>query len=225
VDDELDDIRHQMEETRASLADKLEALEGQLRGTVEGATNTVSDTVESVKETVETVKESLDVTRHVQKRPWLAVGGAVAVGYLVGYVIVPKRRKTAGSRPKALPPASSGSPAPAGARRGHNGHNGHPRNGAGRHAAVAPAPVRPAPRKEQDGPLQEALKKLSGLAVGGLMGVLRRMVSQVVPEAYAPDATRLVDQVTDKLGGKPLPESREPEMAYSHPRSKGGYHG
>jgi len=225
VDDELDVIRNQMEETRASLAGKLEALEDQLKGTVEGATNTVSDTVESVKDTVETVKETLNVRRHVQRRPWLMVGGAVALGYLGGCLILPRRRKTAGSKRSALPPASSGSPTPA-----TNGHNGHRRNGAKRHAARAEPsravpPPRPAPPKEE-GPLQDALKKLSGVAVGGLMGVMRRMVNQVVPEAYAPDATRLVDQVTTKLGGKPLPPGQEPEPEYSHPRSKGSdYHG
>jgi ElaB/YqjD/DUF883 family membrane-anchored ribosome-binding protein len=228
VEDELDVIRNQMEETRASLAGKLEALEDQLKGTVEGATHTVSDTVESVKETVETVKETFNLSRHVQRRPWLMVGGAVAVGYLGGCLVLPKRRKAAGSKRAALPPASVGSPTPV--TNGHNGHNGHRRNGAkqqvarGEPSRTTP-PLRLKPPREE-GPLQEALKKLSGLAVGGLMGVVRRMVNQVMPEAYASDATRLVDQVTTKLGGQPLPKEREPEMAYSHPRSKGtGFHG
>ena len=62
-------IKQQMEETRSSLADKLETLEQHVLGTVHDTTSAVSNTaemvtdavegtVESVKETVENVKES-----------------------------------------------------------------------------------------------------------------------------------------------------------------------
>jgi len=48
-------IRDEMEQTRANLADKLGALENQVRETVSGATEAVSSTVEGVKGVVETV--------------------------------------------------------------------------------------------------------------------------------------------------------------------------
>src|SRR5262245_55877302 len=92
-------IRHQMEETRASLTEKLETLEHQVVGTVQGATSAVTETVENVKEavaetvetvkgtvreTVETVKETFDLSRQVDRHPWLMVGGSVALGFLCG---------------------------------------------------------------------------------------------------------------------------------------------
>ena len=59
-------IRKKMEETRTSLTEKLETLEEQVAGTVQGATAAVSDTVETVKdsveETVSTVKDTVQET-------------------------------------------------------------------------------------------------------------------------------------------------------------------
>jgi ElaB/YqjD/DUF883 family membrane-anchored ribosome-binding protein len=95
MDNESEVIRQQMEETRTSLAEKLETLEQQVVGTVQGATTAVADTVESVKdavqETVSTVQESvhdaLDLSRHVERHPWAMVGGSVALGYLAGRLL------------------------------------------------------------------------------------------------------------------------------------------
>jgi hypothetical protein len=60
VDNELEVIRDEMEQTRASLADKLGALEEQVRETVSGATEAVSSTVEGVKDVVSTVSDTVD---------------------------------------------------------------------------------------------------------------------------------------------------------------------
>src|SRR5262245_19695984 len=95
-------IRHQMEETRASLTEKLETLEHQVVGTVQGATSAVTETVENVKEavqetvetvkdsvrgTVESVKETFDLARQVDSDPWLMVGGSAALGFLCGRLV------------------------------------------------------------------------------------------------------------------------------------------
>ena len=83
-DDELEVIRERMEETRSSLADKVDALENTIMGTVESATHSVAETVETVKEkvegTVETVKEAFNLRRHIERHPWLAMGVSVATG-------------------------------------------------------------------------------------------------------------------------------------------------
>jgi ElaB/YqjD/DUF883 family membrane-anchored ribosome-binding protein len=100
MDNEPEDvIKHQMLETRQSLAEKLETLEQQVVGTVQSATTAVTDTVETVKEavqqtvetakasvreTVDAVKETFDVTEQVRKHPWIMVGGSVALGYVAG---------------------------------------------------------------------------------------------------------------------------------------------
>jgi ElaB/YqjD/DUF883 family membrane-anchored ribosome-binding protein len=56
-DRELEMIRDQMHQTRASLADKLGTLESQVRDTVDSATTAVATATEAVTTTVEEVKE------------------------------------------------------------------------------------------------------------------------------------------------------------------------
>jgi len=190
VDKELEVIRHQMEHTRSSLADKIEALETEFRGTVEGATSAVANTVEtvqetvanvkeSVQETVETVRESLDVRKHVERHPWAMFGGAVAVGCVAGCVFGGRGSSKPGLA-EALPPP----PQPLSATR----------NGASRKAAS----------EEESGPLHSSFQALKGLAVGTLMGVLRDVLVQAVPSNLASDLAGVVDDMTTKLGGKPL---------------------
>jgi len=91
-----------MEETRASLADKLETLEQHVVETVTGTTAAVSETVENVKdavhETVTSVKETVqdsvasvrnafDISRQMNEHPWLLLSGSVALGYAVGRLL------------------------------------------------------------------------------------------------------------------------------------------
>src|SRR5471030_2620453 len=94
--DEL--IEQRMQQTRASLTEKLETLEQKVVGTVEEAATVASDTVASIKDTVnavnssvkdgvETVKDWCDVKAHVQQHPWLVVGGCVASGYCLGVLL------------------------------------------------------------------------------------------------------------------------------------------
>src|SRR5947209_887484 len=120
-------IEHELDETRADLADKLAQLSDKITGTVEtveetvenvtekaaetveAVKETVAGTVESVKESVETVRETVSGTvenvkesvstafenvretfnlqRQMQERPWLVLGGAVAVGFIGGKLV------------------------------------------------------------------------------------------------------------------------------------------
>jgi ElaB/YqjD/DUF883 family membrane-anchored ribosome-binding protein len=102
-----EEIRCEMAETRAGLTDKLEMLEGRVNekienvqhrveATVDKAKDTVHDTVEMVKasvekakdnlhETVQKVKSTFDLRQQVFEHPWTMVGGAVALGFLVGH--------------------------------------------------------------------------------------------------------------------------------------------
>jgi ElaB/YqjD/DUF883 family membrane-anchored ribosome-binding protein len=70
-------IREQIEETRASLGQKLESLETEVRSSVQGASD-------SVKETVNNVKRAFDMRYQVRSRPWVAVGAAFGVGLALG---------------------------------------------------------------------------------------------------------------------------------------------
>jgi len=108
-----DVIEHEMEQTRASLTDKVAALETQVVGTLQNATDTVQTTVESIQSSVETVrsavedtmssvkdsvndsvhavtdqvKSTFDFSSHARQRPWAVVGGAAATGFLVGFLL------------------------------------------------------------------------------------------------------------------------------------------
>jgi ElaB/YqjD/DUF883 family membrane-anchored ribosome-binding protein len=203
VDNELEVIRHQMEEKRASLADKLDALEGRVIETVQGATAEVShvvaevkttvdsvtegvkETVESVttgvQETVESVKESLDFRDTIRRHPWTAVGGAFAVGCLGAYLLGHSSRRTAPqgtARPQTYSPP--------------------------------PEPVRAPPPETQAEPSalvevgKTALTGLKGLAVGTLMGVLREVAVNALPDSLKNEVSGLLNEMTTKLGGKTL---------------------
>ena len=184
MDNELEVIRHQMEETRTSLADKLGELESQVRGAVEGATNLVADTAETVQETVHnvtdtvqdtvhSVTEAFDLGRQVDRHPWAMMAGAVAVGFMGGVALGPSNGTSALSSAASFTGAASHGP-----------------------------PAEP-------GPLHGALQTLKGMALGALLGVVRDAVVKAVPGEYAPDLTRMVDDLTTQLGGKPLHASPE----------------
>lgn len=206
MDNELEVIRTQMEQTRSSLSDKLEALESEFRGTVEGATSavetvqeTVANVTESVQETVQTVKDSvketvanvkdtLDIRKHVERHPWAMFGGAVMLGCFAGY-LVGRRRKP--SKPAAVAETPAETPS---ITRNGSSH----RNGAAKKKPEAST------SSEESGFLQSGMQALKGMAVGTLMGVLRDVLVDAVPTTLAPDLVRVVDDMTTTLGGKPL---------------------
>jgi ElaB/YqjD/DUF883 family membrane-anchored ribosome-binding protein len=202
VDNELEVIRSEMEETRSSLADKVETLETQIREKVHDTTTAVTSTVTAVKETVaetvdnvkqavagtvETVKDALNIKKHVQEHPWASMGGAVAVGAIVGWMTTPSRRREESRRERRPEPRYA-------ARHGNGAPNG----------AHHEPPV-----QEEEGTFGSAMQTLKGLAIGSVMGVLRQMISRAAPSNLTGDLTRLVDDVTQKLGGKPLADIEE----------------
>jgi len=211
VDNELEVIRDEMEQTRANLAEKLEALESQVRETVSGATEAVSSTVEGVKdvvetvtETVENVTETFNVSKQVEQHPWMALGAAVATGFVAAQVI--------GRASQSSPPSHAAST-----------------NGAAAHPAVAhPAAGAPQAQPERhEHPVMDSLKSmlpdmggvmhtlvgsLGGLAVGSLMGVIREFATHELPKEWHGDVTKLIDEVTSQLGGKPLDPTRTDQL-------------
>jgi len=211
VDDEreLEVIREEMDHTRESLAQKIEALETQVRDTVQSATDTVAsavdgakevvssvtegakDVVESVTETVESVKDSLSVSRYVEQYPWASVGVAVAAGFAAAQLL-PAWRSTSGDKSEALPPASSGSYSSTAAASSYQP------------SAAA------SPRHEESiawsgaltGVLGTAATTVEGLAVGTLLSAIKEMVTRSLPQQWQTELSRMIDQVTPQLGGK-----------------------
>jgi len=179
--DDLEVIRDKMDQTRSSLSDKLEALEGQVRETVEGATQAVNSTVETVQDTVESVKDAFDLAGKVERNPWLAFGSAVAVGYVGGWLLGPSsppREREAAPLPRT------------------NGYHETP-----------PAANTSAMASSSNGvgsAFTEGFGMLKGLALGTLMGVVRELATSVVPDSLRQETVKMMDQFTTSLGGKPI---------------------
>ena len=94
-----EDVQEQMRETRAHMTGQIHALEDKVVGMAHDATEAVGGTVRDVQNAVHTatdwvrdssesalasVRRGLDVRRQVRRYPWLAVGGAVALGFVCG---------------------------------------------------------------------------------------------------------------------------------------------
>jgi ElaB/YqjD/DUF883 family membrane-anchored ribosome-binding protein len=114
VDDEPDVIRSQMDQTRADLTDKLETLEQRVSEGMESTGAVVNSTMTSVSSAVQSVSETLDFPLQVRRHPWIALTGAVALGFLAARLT---------DRPRQTPvsahiPAGDPSPPEPRARRG-----------------------------------------------------------------------------------------------------------
>ncbi len=73
MDQGTDNIRQNIEETRASLDSKLNNLE-----------NRANDASGTVREASQKVLDAIDIRGQVVERPWTALGVAVAAGYVLG---------------------------------------------------------------------------------------------------------------------------------------------
>jgi len=208
LDAEERKLRQEMENTRSSMTEKLELLEDKVASTVEGAANAVSSTVESVKGavegtvetvkesvqgTVEAVKETFDLPLQVDRRPWLMMGGSVAVGFAIGHFIGGSSHATESSQPGS-------------ARKPHKAH------GNGWSGAKAES-VRPTAKAAPAGPslvskltqqFSPEIDKLKGLAIGAMLGLVRDMVQKHTPPEVGSQIAQVIDDVTNKLGGKPI---------------------
>jgi hypothetical protein len=204
MDNEPEVIRHQMEETRTALSEKIELLEKQVVETVQDATSAVADTVENVKEavseTVDTVKETLDVLLQVERHPWALFGGSIVLGFLGGRLLnpaVPNRGRV---------PETEQGPSH------DSNHAGGRHNGVARRRRHAGQALAGSPRTAAEsvgfGSLGdlfgEEIAKLKGIAVGMAAGVVRDLLTRSLPEQVHQRVTEVVDDVTKKLGGEPV---------------------
>ncbi len=192
-------IRQQMGDTREQLSEKLECLEQKIVGSVQDASSAVKETVTSVKETlhegVETAKDAFDIPAHVERRPWLMLGGAVLCGYVLGTLLENRRAPAPPDRPPA--------PSPPKAHQ-HSHGNGHSK----REKREAPAPA--AAAKDEAswlGKFEPEVTHLKSLALGVTMGTIREIVSEQVPPHLAGELREVIDAVTKKIGGEPLPSA------------------
>jgi ElaB/YqjD/DUF883 family membrane-anchored ribosome-binding protein len=181
---ECEVIRKQMQETRAAMNDKIEALEHRVVATVHAASTAVSETVGDVKvivqETVASAKDIFDLPRQVEREPWAMLAGATALGYLGGYLL---------SRFRAGAPRTSD-----------------------KSGSLSPALDSPGPAEKPSwlagvrDTFQDEISQFEKLALGRLCAVLRDVVTEAVPTSMERQMGDIMDGITVKLGGQPLEE-------------------
>jgi len=212
MDNETEVIREQMEETRASLTEKLETLEQQVVTTVQEATTAVAETVETVKEavnetvatvkdtvqetvatvkgtvedTVVGVKETFDLQHQIEEHPWGMMAGAVALGYLGGYLLSPPRPRVVTANIGTQYPLPVSQPIP-------------PR-------PVASEPTSSGPNwwTGVSAMFAPEIAKVKGLALGVALGIVRDSITQAAPAQMQAELGNVIDSITAKLGGEPL---------------------
>ena len=96
MEDRLTMIRRQMEQTKGRFEQKLATLEELVAKQVQSAGTAVSAPAEAVQDVVHSVGNAFDVERQFRRHPWLFVGGAVAMGYIVTQLL-----KSNGSSPNS----------------------------------------------------------------------------------------------------------------------------
>ena len=94
-----EDVQEQMRDTRAHMTGQIHDLGDKVAGMAHDATAAIGDAARGVRDAVHTATEqvrgaseaalasfrrALDVRRHVRRHPWLAVGGALALGLICG---------------------------------------------------------------------------------------------------------------------------------------------
>lgn len=213
-DEEL--IRKQMEQTRESLTEKLEALEEKVAHSVTTVTDTVAQVKESlhegaevvkdtVHESVETVKGVFDVPEHFRTHPWMAFGGAVACGYVLGSLL-PSQAPVAQTMALASAPTSTKQ------THGNGKHKEHRSSSLARASSAASSWM---------DMLKPEIDMLKGLALGATLGVVRELITHQVPPQMGEQIRTIIDGVTQKLGGDPVPSSDFESVAQNSPSSTG----
>lgn len=195
---EAEVIRHQMEDTRTALTEKLETLEEQVTAKIQGTTDSVVETVENVKHavektvdtvsntvdrTVESVKDAFDLNHQMQEHPWMVLGGAVLLGYIGGRLMDSMTQPSSGAN--GYRPEAGYEPAPT-------------------YYQQAAAPAKPSWGAEAFEALKPAMSKLGQLAIGVTTGIVGEMIREQIPEALQKEVGEVLDEVTRSLGGKPL---------------------
>jgi len=203
-------IREQTHQTRAHLAEKLEALESKVSRTVSGVTDaveTVKDTVagvsdavtsateqvsdvvsnvtDSVTNTVENVKETVsDTVNALDVQPYIRQAPFTSVGCAFATGLAAGYfmgpSKSNGHTPFFAPATATGAPT-----------NGHAKE-----SQQEPSTL---------GAVGDTLGELGGsvrsLGISALFGVLGHLAKQAVPETMKQDVSTALDKLKTRLGG------------------------
>lgn len=179
-----DEIEREMFHTRESLSEKVEALEHQVVGTVEAvksfvttAPETVSDTVKQAAAAVsESVKETFDITAHIQRHPWAALGTSAMLGCIVSWLVFRDSEGRASRRiASGMSEASAERPAPPAP------------------VAAPAAPREPGLFDELFNMLGDRAKELARSTLETVAASLKESIQTQVPRLVNDASSRLVD--------------------------------
>jgi ElaB/YqjD/DUF883 family membrane-anchored ribosome-binding protein len=202
-------------ETVANVTETVSNVTNAVEGTVETVAETVSDSVEAVKdtvsavgekasETVQAVKEAFNLPEQVRRHPWGWFAGSVVLGFVGGKILGPRRSHTwkadSFARGRGYYEEPELFPTPPPERRSE------------------PEPERgreePSEAKTTGGvssllgnavhTFSPEINKLKELALGSLFGVVRDMVVGGLPESLKDQVQHLINDFTEKVGGKPI---------------------
>ncbi|XZE18865.1 hypothetical protein SH449x_004172 [Pirellulaceae bacterium SH449] len=84
MDNNQQELRRKLEETKAQLFSKLQILEEQLTETIESTGTKFQSTAGAVESAVHSFSNALNVKKHFELHPWWCLVGAVAAGYITG---------------------------------------------------------------------------------------------------------------------------------------------
>jgi hypothetical protein len=154
---------------------------------------TVANVKDAVHDTVAGVKDLFDLSLQVERHPWLIMGGSIALGYLGGYLLL---RRRGADRPAVQEPQPSAPPVGSWTTRQHNGVVKEHRV-----MEEVSEPDRPTSQSSRFGP---EIAKLEGLVLGTVLGVVRDMIADSVPEPMKAKFGDVMDSFTAKLGGEPV---------------------
>lgn len=180
--EQIEEIEQEIDETKASLIGKLEALENQVAEAVQATTESVSETVGAVKQTVDTVKEKvrdagefLNLRRQAENNPWTVFSSSIVVGCLAGYMLGDGKRKK--SVDEAQTPLADDASRPQ---------------------------LYTEPKQEKPSWFREQVGNLSSLAIATAMGALRDLAESKLPDEIGKRVSQEVDRFTTSLGAKPI---------------------
>jgi len=211
AEQKTDEMRQEIDCTRAALANKVEALEDSVMGTVQSAQETVDDSIQMAKDTVATVKRNFDIKYQVQQHPWAMVGGCFLAGVALAGLFPLVRRR---ARQAPGQPAGNGTPRPWRGESVVTGAVNPPwpaeERGTSSFATAGPPPPLQAAVPSRHGffdLFQEEIAKVKGLAIGYVMGLVRDSIKEAAPQ-MASQVESLMNDVTAKLGGETVPAGR-----------------
>lgn len=219
--DKLETLENKVSDTvneaTSAVSETVASVKESIQDTVASVSGSVQDTVTTVKETlhdgVESVKSMFDIPHLVEQHPWPAVAGSIALGFCLerafGKATTPMTEKMAeASAPMPTQPGQTGSGLQGAAFQGaaalqsrqgrtHHSTNGghaprdkHEKHGAKKHSLLAA--------------LGPEIEQIKGLALGALFGLARELIVKAVPPEMGERLKDIVDNVTTKLGGKPM---------------------